>query len=247
MYRPSAAGGSCLPVRRHNPGFSVLHIPAVSYDLTKPLARLRAYLSMQLEDHGFVRSFYNNFYPLPGGLFRCSQPSPAQIRKYHRQYGIKTIINLRGPNPFGGYALEQKVCRELGIELVDFRLYSRDMPSVEEVLGARDLFRRLAYPALMHCKSGADRAGLGATLYRHFQLGEPIGQIRELRKKYGHFTLGRTAILDFFLQCYLDDNAREPIDFTTWIETRYDQKALTERFDSGQLGNWFVDKLLRRE
>ena len=158
----------------------------MSYDLTKPLASLRAYLSMQLEDNGFVRSLYNNFYPLPGGLFRCSQPSPAQIRQYHRRYGIKTIINLRGPNPYGGYALEREVCRELGIELVAFRLYSRDMPSVEEVLGARDLFRRLAYPALMHCKSGADRAGLGATLYRHFQLGEPIDQIRELRKKYGH-------------------------------------------------------------
>lgn len=219
----------------------------MSYDLTKPRDRLRAYLNMQLEDHGFVRSIYNNFFALPGGMYRCSQPSPAQILKYHRRYGIKTIINLRGANPYGGYALEQDVCRKLGIELVDFRLYSRDMPSVDEVLGARDLFNRIAYPALMHCKSGADRAGLGATLYRHFHLNEPIDQIHELRKKYGHFTLGRTAILDFFLQSYLDDNTKEPIDFVTWVETRYDQAELTSRFDSGRMGNWVVDKLLRRE
>lgn len=228
-------------------GFRNPYHLAVPYDLSTPLGYFRAYLNMQLEDHGFIRSIYNNFYPLPGGLYRCSQPSPAQIRKYHRKYGIKTIINLRGENPYGGYALEVATCRELGIELVDFRLYSRDMPSVEEVLGARDLFNRIAYPALMHCKSGADRAGLGATFYRHFRLDEPIAQIRELRKKYGHFTLGRTAILDYFLQCYLDDNAREPIDFAAWVETRYDQKALTAKFDSGRMGNWFIDKLLRRE
>ena len=231
----------------YNPGFVRSSPPALSYDLTTPLGRFRAYLNMQLEDHGFIRSIYNNFYALPGGLYRCSQPSPAQIRKYHRQYGIRTIINLRGENPYGGYALEQDVCRELGIELIDFRLYSRDMPSVEEVLGARDLFQRIAYPALMHCKSGADRAGLGATFYRHFRLGEPIAQIHELRKKYGHFTLGRTAILDYFLQCYLDDNAREPMSFEAWVQTRYDQQALTARFDSGRVGNWFIDKLLRRE
>jgi len=148
----------------------------VPYDLSKPLGRLKAYLNMQLEDHGFIRSIYNNFYALPGGMYRCSQPSPAQIRKYHRLYGIKTIVNLRGENPYGGYALEVATCRELGIELIDFNLYSRDMPSVEEVLGARDLFKRIAYPALMHCKSGADRAGLGATFYRHFRLGEPSGR-----------------------------------------------------------------------
>ena len=148
----------------------------MAYDLTKPYGRFMAYMNMQLEDHGIVRSIYNNFYALPGGMYRCSQPSPAQIRKYHRLYGIKTIINLRGENPHGSYDLEVDTCRELGIELINFNLYSRDMPSVEEVLGARDLFERIAYPALMHCKSGADRAGLGATFYRHFRLGEQIGR-----------------------------------------------------------------------
>jgi len=37
------------------------------------------------------------------------------------------------------------------------------------------------------------------------------------------------------------------MSFETWVETRYDQKALTTKFDSGRLGNWFIDKLLRRE
>ena len=231
----------------YNPGSVPTRYRSVAHDLSTPFGRFKAYLSMQFEDHGIVRSIYNNFYALPGGLYRCSQPSPALIRKYHRLYGIKTIINLRGENPYGGYALEVETCRELGIELIDFNLYSRDMPSVEEVLGARDLFNRIAYPALMHCKSGADRAGLGATFYRHFRLGEPIGQIRELSPKYGHFTIARTGILDNFLQCYLDDNAREPIDFTTWVETKYDQKALTDKFDSSGFGNWIVDKVLRRE
>jgi protein tyrosine/serine phosphatase len=221
----------------------------VAYDLSKPFGRFMAYINMQLEDHGIVRSIYNNFFALPGGMYRCSQPSPAQIRKYYREFGIRTIINLRGENPHGSYDLEVATCRELGIALIDFNLYSRDMPSVEEVVGARDLFQSIAYPALMHCKSGADRAGLGATFYRHFRLGEPIGEIRELLPKYGHFTIARTAILDYFLHSYVEDNAKKPIEFITWVQTCYDQKALTERFDKGGsgLGNWIVDKVLRRE
>ena len=38
---------------------------------------------------------------------------------------------------------------------------------------ARELFRTIEYPVLIHCKSGADRAGMMAVLYRHFHLGEP--------------------------------------------------------------------------
>ena len=130
----------------------------MAYDLTKPYGRFMAYMNMQLEDHGIVRSIYNNFYALPGGMYRCSQPSPAQIRKYHRRYGIKTIINLRGENPHGSYDLEVDTCRELGIELINFNLYSRDMPSVEEVLGARDLFeRRAVFPGELPALLDAQR------------------------------------------------------------------------------------------
>ena len=45
-------------------------------------------------------------------------------------------------------------------------MFSREPPTVEKVFEARDLFERIRYPALMHCKSGADRAGIMAVLYK---------------------------------------------------------------------------------
>ena len=95
-----------------------------------PLRRFLAWLDMHLVDHGFVRAIYNNFYDLGGGMFRSSQPSPAQIRKYHRKYGLKTIINLRGEHDYGSYFFEKEVCEELGIALHDVKLYSRNPPEV---------------------------------------------------------------------------------------------------------------------
>ena len=58
--------------------------------------------------------------------------------------------------------------------MVDFTITSREVPSRERVLGARDLFASIEYPALMHCKSGADRAGIMSVFYAHFRLGLPI-------------------------------------------------------------------------
>lgn len=220
------------------------------HNLKTRLGRLLAYLDMHLVDHGMIRAVYNNFYDLGGGMYRLSQPSPAQLADYQQRYGIRTVINLRGDNSFGSYVLEAEACQKLGITLVDHRLYSRRLPSVQDVLSTRDLFERIEYPALMHCKSGADRAGLGASLYRHFRMGEPIEQLRQLHWKYGHFQFGNTGSLAFFFRRYLADNAVEPMAFIDWVQTRYDPKALTVEFEQQKrslIGTWFIDKLLRRE
>jgi len=222
----------------------------MQHNLKTRFGRLLAYLDMHLVDHGMIRAVYNNFYGLGGGMYRLSQPSPAQLARYKEQLGIRTVINLRGDNTFGSYVLEAEACARLGIAMVDHRLFSRRLPSVEDVLGTRDLFERIAYPALMHCKSGADRAGLGATLYRHFRMGEPIAQIRQLHWKFGHFQFGNTGSLNYFFGRYIADNAREPMAFVDWVQTRYDFDGMTADFNRqrrSRLGSWFVDTFLRRE
>jgi protein tyrosine/serine phosphatase len=222
----------------------------MQHNLNTRLGRLLAYLDMHLVDHGMIRALYNNFYGLGGGMYRLSQPSPAQLAKYQSQLGIRTVINLRGDNSFGSYVLEAEACERLGIRLIDHRLYSRRLPSVEDVVGTQALFDSIEYPALMHCKSGADRAGLGATLYRHFRMGEPIAQIRQLHWKFGHFQFGNTGSLAYFFRRYLEDDARSPIAFIDWVRTRYDAEAMTADFEKQKksiFGTWFIDKLLKRE
>jgi protein tyrosine/serine phosphatase len=221
-------------------------------NLSTRLGRLRAWLSMHLVDHGFVRAIYNNFHDLGGGMYRVSQPSPAQIRAYRDQLGIKTIINLRGEHGYGSYAMEAEACRELGITLIDHRMYSRQPPTVQTIDATKALFESIEYPALMHCKSGADRAGIGSALYRHFRMGVPIDEARrELNWRYGHFNFGQTAVLDYFFSRYLAESTTEPMSFLEWVHTRYEKVALHEDFHrlrkENGLGDWFLDKVLHRE
>ncbi|WP_249115699.1 tyrosine-protein phosphatase [Azoarcus sp. L1K30] len=216
--------------------------------LSTPSRRFRAWLDMHLVDHGCVRAIYNNFYALGGGMYRSSQPSPRQIRKYHARFGIRSIINLRGVHDYGSYFFEDETCTQLGIKLISVKLYSRTPPSVEEIHRIREIFASLEYPALIHCKSGADRAGLGAALYRILHLGHPVSEaVSELSWKYGHSKRAKTGVLDFFFATYLARNASSPIDFMDWVDHEYDEKALKQRFRDGGFASLIVDKVLHRE
>jgi protein tyrosine phosphatase (PTP) superfamily phosphohydrolase (DUF442 family) len=218
------------------------------YQLDTPVGRALAFVNMHLVDHGFVRAIYNNLYDVGGGLYRSSQPSPSQIRSYHTKLGLRSIINLRGENEYGSYPLEAEVCEDLGIQLVNFRLFSRQPPSVDEIHGFRDLIDHLTYPALMHCKSGADRAGIGAALFRIFRMGDSVENAAgQLHWKYGHFHYADAGVLDFFLLSYLERNAREPIAFMHWVATEYDSRELMTRYEKNGWSSLVADKLLQRE
>jgi len=221
----------------------------VARDVTSFSGRFLAYLDMLFVDHGFIRVIYNNLHALPGGLYRCSQPSPGQIRKYHRQLGIKTIINLRGADDTRRYALEAEECRRLGITLIDFKgILSRSAPEVEWLLKAETMLADASYPVLIHCKSGADRAGFAAALYRMFRLGEPVQDaMRELAWYYGHLKGSKTGILDFFFEKYLAANAKSPIEFKTWLTTVYNRDQLKQAFHTRGWADFLVDKVLHRE
>jgi protein tyrosine/serine phosphatase len=200
-------------------------------------------------DHGIFRFIYSNSHRLSDKAWRSAQPAPHQLRGYAKA-GVRTIVNLRGERDCGSFWLERRACERHGLKLVNFQVRSRAAPTREELRGAQRLFEEIEYPILMHCKSGADRAGLGATLYRHFRMGEPIAQIRQLHWKYGHFQFGNTGSLNYFFGRYLADNAREPMAFVDWVQTRYDFERMTADFNQqrrSRLGTWFVDTFLRRE
>jgi protein tyrosine/serine phosphatase len=217
--------------------------------LDTPWRRLLAWLDMLFVDHGLFRVLYNNLYALPGGLYRSSQPSPTQIRKYQRKYGIKTIINLRGADQTLRYALEEDVCRELGITLINHKgILSRSAPETQAVLATQALFDSIEYPALIHCKSGADRAGFAAALYRIFRLGEPVAKAKaELDWVYGHLKGSKTGILDFFFERYEASNAAQPTSFNQWLNEQYVRDSVKADFKVRGWADFIVDKLLRRE
>ena len=209
------------------------------------------YADMLLIDHGIFRLAYVNRHRLGASAWRSAQPAPHQIAAAAR-LGVRTIINLRGPRHCGGYWLEQSACQRLGLKLEDYQVRSRAAPSREEVLGARDLFQRIEYPMLLHCKSGADRAGLMSTLYMIVREGVPVAEAKaQLALKYGHIRQSDTGILDYFFERYLADAALRPMPFFDWVEQVYDAEELKRSFQAqGWAKGWanlITNKLLRRE
>lgn len=219
-----------------------------------PAERRSAWRQLMWGDHGWLRKFYDNSHEVsPGKLWRSYQPSPAGIEAW-RARGVRTIVNLRGPKPSGYLKLEQEACEKAGIELVIFRAWSREAPSPEFLREARALFERIEYPALIHCKSGADRAGLVAALFRFFHEGAPLPQaLEQLSWRYGHVRQGKTGVIDAAFEQYLqhtnenDISLRDVDAFFEWVDTIYDSKATKAAFNATPWGRLLSDTILKRE
>jgi protein tyrosine/serine phosphatase len=103
---------------------------------------------------------------LPGELYRSNQPTAAQITSYAANYGIKTIVNLRGSKPNAAwYRQEVAAVRALGLTLIDFDMSANRELSVDEARQLASLLRDAPKPLLIHCRSGSDRTGLASAIY----------------------------------------------------------------------------------
>jgi protein tyrosine/serine phosphatase len=210
-------------------------------------APLVGYAGMLLFDHLFVRVLFPNRHRLSPRAWRAAQPLPYQLRKI-KALGVRTVVNLRGNADQTTAKFERAACENLGLVYVDYRLRSRDAPTKEELHGLRQLFDSLEHPILLHCKSGADRAGLASVLYLHVIEGVPIAKAKgQLSLRYGHIRQADTGVLDAVFERYLAHTKSEPIDFFAWVDKHYDPEGLKHAFRSRGWANRIVDGLLRRE
>ena len=218
------------------------------FDLTTPLGRLKTYWSFFWDDHAYFRLMNQNAHWLSPEMARANQPWPFQLKAWKAR-GIRTVLTLRDQPQKAHYVLEAAACERLGLKLVNFVLASREAPTREQVLGAKALFETLQYPCLMHCKSGADRAGVMSVLYAHFRLGQPIVEAaRQLSFRYGHIRHGETGVLDYVFQRYLDETRATGESFESWVgRPEYDTQRVKADFTSRWWGTLFTEKLLRRE
>ena len=223
---------------------------APGYDLTRFAGRARAYRDLFWNDHAYLRLGFQNAHWVGPDLVRTNQPWPFQLRWWAEQ-GIRTVINLRGGGyETGFYALERDTCANLGIELVNFAVASRDAPSKAQVKAAAQMFAQVGYPALMHCKSGADRAGLMSVLYAHLHLGQPLRQAlsEQLGLRTLHVRHGKTGVLDYVFTRYLAEGEPQGLGLMQWVDSpAYDHDRLRQDFDANVMGSFLTETLLRRE
>ncbi|MDD3762824.1 MAG: sulfur transferase domain-containing protein [Nevskiales bacterium] len=214
-----------------------------------PLRRLSIWTHSLLKDHAFLRCVFNTRHRVADGLYRSSHPLPYQLREA-AACGIRSVINLRGLEPhIGSNVLEWRTCRDLDLKIVHFPMRSRDAPRVEEVIGLNRLYETLEKPILIHCKSGADRAGLASAIYLLMQQGASLEQaMRQLSFwRFGHVRQAKTGVLDHFFETYRAARDQSGIGFEDWLRTAYDRTAVVRSFRENWVAGRFVDWILRRE
>jgi protein tyrosine/serine phosphatase len=215
--------------------------------LRRSLDRILDHFDLIFVDHGVFRAIYPNRHRISPLAWRSAQPSPRDIRRLARR-GIKTIVNLRGERDCGSYRLQQRACEKYGIRMVDFVVKSRQAPQRHIFHDAKALFETIEYPMLLHCKSGADRAGLMSVLYLILKEGQPVEDARrQLSLRYGHIIQADTGVLDMVFDSYLAHSSEEPITFLDWVDQHYDPKTIGARFRARSWANLLVNRLMRRE
>lgn len=212
-----------------------------------PATRARAWRDSLIMDHAVFRTLWTNMAEVvPGRLWRSNHPTPAHLRAAAQRLHLRAVINLRGPRACGSDALSRDAAQRMGLRHLDMAFESRGAPHRERVLRFHDLYRTLDGPALVHCKSGADRAGLASGLAILFEGGRAADALGQLSWRFGHWSRARTGVLDaFFLRYARDAEGRVP--FLHWVEHEYDEAALKRDFVAGGLSSFITDRVLRRE
>lgn len=210
--------------------------------------RVGAWISLIFADHGFVRPVYWNSHEIRPGVWRGPQPSPVHIGRMARK-GIRTLVNLRGATQFGSYALEHDAAKRHGMVVEDFIMQSRGAPRRDQIHGFDDLIRRIEYPAVFHCKSGADRSGLASALYLILMEGMPVEEAwqGQLSFRFGHIKASKAGLIDAFFARYVEDTRETPMDFLTWVDTVYDKDQVERDFHASFWGNVLQERILGRE
>ncbi len=165
---------------------------------------------------------------LPGKVYRGAQPTEASLDRLVREYGIRTIVNLRGcSTPLDWYLDEGRVAQQHGIALEDISLSAVHLPSAAELRMLLEVLDRSEYPIYLHCRHGSDRTGLAAAIVLALQEDVPYAEARRaLGLYYGHLSFGRTGMLDCFFDLYEDwlqatGQQHSPARLRQWIVEEY--------------------------
>ena len=216
-------------------------------DLTTRKGRFVAWIDSLFIDHAIFRLAWSNLAPVvPGKIYRCNHPTAPRLRRMAPRLGLRTLINLRGQTQSGSDALSREAARGLGLDFYDMSFESRGAPQRERILRFYEIYRTMRTPAILHCKSGADRAGLASGLIILFEGGTAADALQQLSWRFGHIKQAATGILDaFFLHYQRQSEGRKP--FLDWVREDYDEAALKQEFRANGLASFVNDWVLAHE
>ena len=132
---------------------------------------------------------HHNFHVVsPGLVYRSAQMNADALAAVIPEYGIKSILNLRGAGEGKDwYVAEVNTARQFGVQHYDYALSATRELKDDEMDEILATIRSAPKPMLIHCKSGSDRTGLIGALYLYGLEGQSSQSAgRQLAVFYGH-------------------------------------------------------------
>lgn len=101
-----------------------------------------------------------------GRLYRSGQMGSQRLERTIDRHAVRTVINLRGPNPDEPwYQEELSVCQTLGVAHHDISWSKAVLPGPESLNRLVALFKESPTPILVHCQGGTHRSAVAAAVY----------------------------------------------------------------------------------
>lgn len=190
--------------------------------------------------------FYNFHWIEQGKAARSSQAYAGFLGAFLDRHDIRTMINLRGPNPdWRWWRKEKRVCTERGIEHRDVMLSSKRLPTRRMLLMLLDAIDEGPGPVLLKCSGGQDRTSFASALYIIHQQGWgafKTAQKQFARWPYLHLPHRRQRWLKLFLVFGRADakerslrewiaQSYDPARFKSWLEAHGEADSFHGLYD----------------
>ncbi len=170
-----------------------------------------------------------NFRPvIPGRVYRSARLSAGNLAQAVQDYGIRTVINLRGccePAPW--YLEQSRVLNQLDVSMEDLGCSAARLPSTVTIRQLVQILDQTEYPILIHCHRGIDRTGMVAGIALLLQTDSSLeSALHQLSWRYAHVPFGKTGNMERFFLLYrewLEQTGRSHSQsaFRYWIEHAY--------------------------
>jgi protein tyrosine phosphatase (PTP) superfamily phosphohydrolase (DUF442 family) len=163
-----------------------------------------------------------------GRVYRSAQLSPEALREVIARRGVKTVLNLRGPNPSEAwYRDEVAATLDAGAVQIDVPLASDMWLSREQAQTLLDVLDGCEYPIIIHCEFGAERTGLVAAMVELLRPGRKLADARAqfsirylfLPIRDGLVMLGHLDRYEAWLRAAHLDHS--PAHFRRWLLAEY--------------------------
>ena len=169
-------------------GFAVLLLSCVLFVLRAPL-------------------WTGNFHSvIPGEVYRSGQLDTAELDEAIREYGIRSIINLRTPDSVGSdsddYRVQAAFAAARGVAHRGIRMSARRLTPRGKLRDLIEALDRAERPLLIHCRAGTDRTGFVSAVAVLLHDANVDRARQEFGLRHGHFSLLSLSDLDSWLDLY---------------------------------------------